>query len=119
IFHTDAPSGPFDGMIAPTTPIGSFRVYDKDLARQRALDGFRAPPHLACQIPRRRPRMAAGLHITTVRRSPSLRRSREEFSFSTYITWDIAAGQRDAATAARTASRLAGRGVSPSRRRHG
>ena len=26
IFHTEAPSGPFQGMIAPTTPTGSFRV---------------------------------------------------------------------------------------------
>jgi len=26
IFQTLAPSGPFQGMIAPTTPIGSFKV---------------------------------------------------------------------------------------------
>jgi len=26
IFHTEAPNGPFHGMIAPTTPTGSFNV---------------------------------------------------------------------------------------------
>jgi hypothetical protein len=30
IFQIDAPSGPFHGMIAPTTPIGSFKVYEKN-----------------------------------------------------------------------------------------
>ena len=29
IFQMQAPSGPFQGMIAPTTPIGSFKVYEK------------------------------------------------------------------------------------------
>jgi len=29
IFQTLAPSGPFHGMMAPTTPTGSFSVYEK------------------------------------------------------------------------------------------
>ena len=40
IFQTDAPSGPFQGMIAPTTPTGSFKRVGENLAGQRILDGL-------------------------------------------------------------------------------
>ena len=38
IFQTAMPNGPFQGLIAATTPMGSFNVYDKNITRLRVRD---------------------------------------------------------------------------------